>query len=152
MTIVKLERCKKWGKMVILYRDWNYIDKPEDAVLPEIVEEQIYEDPLSVDDEWLEDNYGSLIVDEYSAQMKKELVECLYIYMSEGISNLSDLINLFSFAAQGNAKDHIKLKTNLKNGKKDLSLTIGDYDKEDNKNELQEDPKKYKINDLCLFL
>ena len=84
--------------------------------------------------------------------MKKELVECLYIYMSEGISNLSDLINLFSFAAQGNAKDHIKLKTNLKNGKKDLSLTIGDYDKEDNKNELQEDPKKYKINDLCLFL
>ena len=84
--------------------------------------------------------------------MKKELVECLYIYMSEGISNLSDLINLFSFAAQGNAKDHIKLKTNLKNGKKDLSLTIGDNDKEDNKNELQEDPKKYKINDLCLFL
>ena len=115
-------------KMVIPYRDWNYIDKPDDAVLPEIVEEQIYEDPLSVDDEWLEDNYGSLIVDEYSAQMKKELVECLYIYMSEGISNLSDLIELFSFAAQGNAKDYIKLKTNLKNGKKAVSLTIGDYD------------------------
>ncbi len=97
-------------KMVIPYVDWDYIAKPEDAVLPEIVEEQIYEDPLSVDDEWLEDNYGSLIVDEYSAQMKKELVECLYICMSEGISGLYDLVELFSFAAHGNLKEFIELK------------------------------------------
>ncbi len=172
-------------KMVIPYRDWCYIDKPDDAVLPEIVEEQIYEDPLSVDDAWLEDKYGSLIVDEYSAQMKKELVECLYICISERISNLSELIELFSFAAQGNAKDYVKLKTSLKNGKKDVSLTIGDYDisveKEksdkviygpmpynpfvfryyltpnktsddsDNTDEPQEEPKKFKINDIGLF-
>ena len=76
--------------LFIPYSEWEYIKKDDAEVFPEIVKEQIYNNPLFVDDEWLRINYGAEVVDAYNETMKKQLVETLYIGQSEGVSNYRD--------------------------------------------------------------
>ncbi len=111
-------------QMIIPYYDWSYIPDSNEDEIPDIVEEQIYEDPLSVDDEWLEDEYSSLIVEEYSAPMKKELVEVLYLSKTSKISNFTDIKDLLLMAIKGGYQKFIQLKTSINKAIKTIELNI----------------------------
>lgn len=100
-------------EMSIPYSEWEYIKKDDDEVFPEIVKEQIYNNPLSVDDEWLRINYGDEVVDAYNETMKKQLVETLYIGQSEGVSNYRDVIAVLEESLKNNYSDLVWLKTKL---------------------------------------
>ncbi len=111
----------------IPFEDWEYIKKDEDEVFPEIVKAQIYNNPLSVDDAWLTENYGEEVVKAYNKDMKKELVEALYIGQSEEISNYHDIIFTLDYAARHELMKQIRLVTELPDedpGK--ITLKIGD--------------------------
>jgi len=99
--------------LFIPYSEWEYIKKDDAEVFPEIVKEQIYNNPLSVDDEWLRINYGDEVVDAYNETMKKQLVETLYIGQSEGVSNYRDVIAVLEDSLKNNYSDLIWLKTKL---------------------------------------
>ena len=114
-------------QMIIPYYDWSYIPDSNEDEIPDIVEEQIYEDPLSVDDEWLEDEYSSLIVEEYSAPMKKELVEVLYLSKTSKISNFTDIKDLLLMAIKGGYQKFIQLKTSINKAIKTIELNIYGY-------------------------
>lgn len=100
-------------ELSIPFEDWEYIKKAEDEVFPEIVKAQIYNNPLSVDDAWLTENYGEEVVKAYNKDMKKELVEALYIGQSEGIANYHDIIFTLDFAARYDLFEKIRLVTEL---------------------------------------
>lgn len=59
-------------EMIIPYIDWDYMNDENEDTIPDLVEEQIYTDPLSVDDQWLEENYGEEVVSEYNETLKEE--------------------------------------------------------------------------------
>lgn len=40
------------------YKEWKYMEDSNGNTIPDIVEKQIAEDPLNVDNAWLEDKYG----------------------------------------------------------------------------------------------
>ncbi len=100
-------------ELSIPFEEWEYIEKDEDEVFPEIVKAQIYNNPLSVDDAWLTENYGEEVVKAYNKDMKKELVEALYIGQSEGIANYHDIIFTLDYAARYDLMKQIRLVTEL---------------------------------------
>ena len=100
-------------ELSIPFEEWEYIEKDEDEVFPEIVKAQIYNNPLSVDDAWLTENYGEEVVKAYNKDMKKELVEALYIGQSEGIANYHDIVFTLDFAARYDLFEKIRLVTEL---------------------------------------
>lgn len=100
-------------ELSILFEEWEYIEKDENEVFPEIVKAQIYNNPLSVDDAWLTENYGEEVVKAYNKDMKKELVEALYIGQSEGIANYHDIVFTLDFAARYDLFEKIRLVTEL---------------------------------------
>ena len=114
-------------ELSIPFEDWEYIKKDEDEVFPEIVKSQIYNNPLSVDDAWLTENYGEDVVKAYNKDMKKELVEALYIGQSQKISNYRDIVFTLDYAARHELMKQIRLVTELPDedpGK--ITLKIGD--------------------------
>lgn len=69
------------------YEEWKYMEDSNGNTIPDIVEKQIAEDPLNVDNAWLEDKYGCSVeefikTDNVNADKnKKTLVETLsYLY------------------------------------------------------------------------
>ena len=69
------------------YKEWKYMEDSNGNTIPDIVEKQIAEDPLNVDNAWLEDKYGCSVeefikTDNVNADKnKKALVETLsYLY------------------------------------------------------------------------
>lgn len=69
------------------YKEWKYMEDSNGNTIPDIVEKQIAEDPLNVDNAWLEDKYGCSVeefikTDNVNADKnKKTLVETLsYLY------------------------------------------------------------------------
>ena len=69
------------------YEEWKYMEDSNGNTIPDIVEKQIAEDPLNVDNAWLEDKYGynvkGFIKDDNvnADKNKKKLVETLsYLY------------------------------------------------------------------------
>lgn len=69
------------------YEEWKYMEDSNGNTIPDIVEKQIAEDPLNVDNAWLEDKYGCSVeefikTDNVNADKnKKALVETLsYLY------------------------------------------------------------------------
>ena len=69
------------------YKEWKYMEDSNGNTIPDIVEKQIAEDPLNVDNAWLEDKYGynvkEFIKDDNvnADKNKKKLVETLsYLY------------------------------------------------------------------------
>lgn len=129
-------------EMIIPYSDWDYIDKPEDSVFAEIVEEQIYNDPLSVDDAWLEDYYGEEIVSEYGEDNKQQLVEALYMGQKDNISNYHDIITFLDYGRKNGFLSAIRLKTKLsKTDSADnaLSIYIGNYEISTEKSKISDD-------------
>ena len=69
------------------YKEWKYMEDSNGNTIPDIVEKQIAEDPLNVDNAWLEDKYGynvkEFIKDDNvnANKNKKKLVETLsYLY------------------------------------------------------------------------
>ncbi len=69
------------------YEEWKYMEGSNGNTIPDIVEKQIAEDPLNVDNLWLEDKYGCSVeefINEDNAnadENKKTLVETLsYLY------------------------------------------------------------------------
>ena len=100
-------------ELSIPFEEWEYIEKDEDEVFPEIVKAQIYNNPLSVDDAWLTENYGEEVVKAYNKDMKKELVEALYIGQSEGVANYHDIVFTLDFAARYDLFEKIRLVTEL---------------------------------------
>jgi len=100
-------------ELSIPFEEWEYIEKEENEVFPEIVKAQIYNNPLSVDDAWLTENYGEEVVKAYNKDMKKELVEALYIGQSEGIANYHDIVFTLDFAARYDLFEKIRLVTEI---------------------------------------
>lgn len=128
-------------EMFIPYSEWEYIKKEDDEVFPEIVKEQIYNDPLSVDDAWLRAHYGNEIVNAYNKDMKRQLVETLYIGQSEGICNYRDVINSLNYAVRYGYSDYVWLRTRLPDKNQtvgQLSLGVGSCEIKANRTDNEE--------------
>ena len=78
------------------YEEWKYMEDSNGNTIPDIVEKQIAEDPLNVDNAWLEDKYGCSVeefikTDNVNADKnKKTLVETLFYLYNHYIEPVAD--------------------------------------------------------------
>lgn len=102
------------------YKEWKYMEDSNGNTIPDIVEKQIAEDPLNVDNAWLEDKYGynvkEFIKDDNvnADKNKKKLVETLsylYNHYIEPVADAaSDYIGKFlNQIVKGNFTDDVTL-------------------------------------------
>ncbi len=98
--------------MIIPYEDWDYMPIRNDSFFPDIVEEQILEDPLLVDDKWLYDYYGEEVTEEY-AESKEDLVNYLYMSQIDDIDNYDEIIDVLYDASVNGTSENIKLEASV---------------------------------------
>ena len=113
-------------EMIIPYTDWDYMNDENYDTVPDLVEEQIYTDPLSVDEQWLEENYGEEVTTEYIAEQKRELVEFLFMSKTLNIQNFKEISEVLLLAIKYGIPGLVKLNVELSKGQKTATLTIGE--------------------------